>query len=153
MDLPFVTNPAWQAFAAALSSSTQGQHDLRVRVPVSAAFGANAEVLRGTQQLAVLAADPTRTRGRPFDYTSPARGRFADFRPFQRVESVRGEEDRRRIAVELEGAGLTGCAPAPPATAKRQRKLKPPLLEGRLWVWARGQPGGWLLGCDLPGLG
>ena len=121
--LPFVTShTAWQAFAAASLTSVQGQRDPCVKVPVSAAFVTNADGLRGTQKLAVLAVDFSRASGRSFDDTSPACGSFADFRPFRRVESAQDEDDRRRIAVELERAGLTDRTPAPPAAVKRQRK-------------------------------
>ena len=74
--------------------------------------------------LAVLAVDFSRTSGRSFDDshdTSPACSCFADFRPFRRVESAQDEGDRRRIAVELERAGLTDRTPAPLAAVKRQR--------------------------------
>ena len=79
MVLPFVTsNLAWQA-------SKQGQHHPRVKVPVSAAIVTNAEVPQGTQLLAGLTVDSTRTQasGRSFDDTSPACSRFADFRPLR----------------------------------------------------------------------
>ena len=57
-------------------------------MPVSAAFVPNAEVQRGTQKLAVLAVDFTRVSGRSFNDSEPACSRFADFRPFRRVEIV-----------------------------------------------------------------
>ena len=62
MVLPFVTShQEWQAFEAASLSSVEGQRDPCVKVPVNADFVTNAEVLRGTQKLAMLAVDFMRT--------------------------------------------------------------------------------------------